>query len=165
MCDAGQVSSSAALSDYRAALRTPGATVPVLFSALGRLPIAMSGLATLLYVQAATGSFATAGIVAAGIPAGVALGSVAQGRLMDRVGPTRPLLIVRVLFAVDVAAPVPALEAGRPTARLVAFALFAGLASPALPGASRSLWATLVPPGRTRDAAYSYEAISVEVFF
>jgi hypothetical protein len=32
---------SASLSDYRAALTTRGAAVPALFSAVGRLPVAM----------------------------------------------------------------------------------------------------------------------------
>jgi hypothetical protein len=40
-----------------------------------------------------------------------------------------------------------------------------GLVQPALPGASRALWASLVPPGPHREAAYTYEAISLEVFF
>ncbi len=158
-------SSSASLADYRAALTSPGALAPALASALGRLPIAMFTLATLLYVQKASGSFATAGLVSAGTLAGVSLGSVAQGRLMDRYGPTRPLLIVAALFALAAAALVTAVESARPIAVLVALAMLAGLVQPALPGASRALWAELVPPGPRRDAAYSYEAISLEVFF
>ena len=57
MCDPGAHVRSR-FADYRAALTAPGALVPVLSSALGRLPIAMFGLATLLYVQRVTGSFA-----------------------------------------------------------------------------------------------------------
>ncbi len=59
-------SSSSSFADYRAALTAPGALVPVLMSVLGRLPIAMIGLAILLYVQKAAGSFAVAGLVSAG---------------------------------------------------------------------------------------------------
>jgi MFS family permease len=158
-------SSSASFADYRAALTSPGVLVPVLASALGRLPIAMIGLATLLYVQRATGSFAAAGLVSAGMLAGVSLGSVAQGRVMDRLGPTRPLLLAALLLAVTVAGLVSAVEAARPVPVLVALALLTGLVQPALPGASRALWAQVVPPGPRRDAAYSYEAISLEVFF
>ena len=44
-------------------------------------------------------------------------------------------------------------------------ALVSGLTQPALPAASRALWAVLLPPGPIRDAAYTYEAISLEVFF
>lgn len=157
--------SSASLADYRAALSSPGALVPVLGSALGRLPIAMFGLATLLYVQQASGSFATAGIVSAGTLAGVSLGSVAQGRLIDRIGATRPLLVIAALFAVAATGLILAVEARQPLAVLVVLALLSGFTEPALPGASRALWGALVPPGPRRDAAYSYEAISLEVFF
>jgi MFS family permease len=156
---------AASFSDYRVALSTPGALVPVLSSALGRLPIAMFGLATLLYVQRVSGSFAAAGLVTAGALVGVSLGSVVQGRLMDRIGPTRPLLVLTALFAVAVAALITAVETGRPLPVLVLLALVSGLTEPALPAASRALWGVLLPPGPGRDAAYTYEAISLEVFF
>lgn len=161
----GVSTSSASWGDYRTALTSPGALVPVLASAIGRFPIAMFTLATLLYVQRATGSFAAAGLVSAGTLIGVSLGSVGQGRWMDRAGPTRPLLIVTALFAAAAAALVTAVETAQPLAVLVVLAMLGGLVQPALPGASRSLWSQLVPPGPRRDAAYSYEAISLEVFF
>jgi MFS family permease len=156
---------STSFADYRAALTAPGALFPVLASALGRLPIAMFGLATLLYVQRVTGSFAAAGLVTAGALAGVSLGSVAQGRVMDRIGPTRPLLILTALFAVATTAMVSAVETAQPVSLLVLLALITGLTQPAMPAVSRSLWAVLVPAGPRRAAAYSYEAISLEVFF
>lgn len=157
--------SSTSLADYRAALTSPGAVLPTLTSALGRLPIAMIGLATLLYVQRVTGSFAMAGLVTAGALVGVSLGSVAQGRLMDRVGPSRPLLVLSALFAVAVTGLITAVETGQPLAVLVGLAAVTGLVQPALEGAARALWAVLIPPGPRRDAAYSYEAISLEVCF
>ncbi len=120
----------------------------MLSSALGRLPIAMFGLATLLYVQRVSGSFAAAGLVTAGALVGVSLGSVAQGRLMDRIGPTRPLLVLTALFAVAVAALITAVETAQPLPLLVLLALVTGLTEPALPAASRALWGVLLPPGR-----------------
>ena len=165
LCDPGGVSSSASLADYRAALTAPGAALPVLASAVGRLPIAMLPLATLLYIQDVSGSFAAAGLVSAGTMIGVAAGSVTQGRVMDRLGPTRPLLLVTALFVVAVTALVAAVETAQPLPVLVLLAAFSGLVHPALEGASRSLWTMLVPPGRVRSAALSYEAISLEVFF
>jgi MFS family permease len=156
---------AASVSAYRAALTAPGAAVPVLFSAVGRLPVAMYALATLLYVQGATGSFAAAGLVSAGSLVGVAVGSVAQGRLVDRLGPTRPLLAAAVLFAGAAAALIVAVERGAPLALVIGAAAVAGAVQPALPGSSRALWGRLVPPGRLRAVAYNYEAISMEVFF
>jgi hypothetical protein len=72
------MSSSASLADYRAALTAPGAAIPVIASAAGRFPIAMLPLATLLYVQRETGSFAAAGLVSAGQMIGVAAGSITR---------------------------------------------------------------------------------------
>jgi MFS family permease len=166
MCHPWDVSvASASFADYRAALTAPGAPGPVVASAIGRLPIAMLALATLLYVQADTGSFATGGAVTAGILAGTAIGSVTQGRAMDRFGPTRPLLVVAALFGAAIAALAVAVETEQALPVLVGLALLVGLVHPALEGASRTLWATLVPAGPQRTAAYSYEAISLEVFF
>jgi MFS family permease len=156
---------AASLSAYRAALTAPGAAAPALFSAVGRLPVAMYALATLLYVQGATGSFAAAGLVSAGSLVGVAVGSVSQGRLVDRLGPTRPLLAAAVLFAGAAAALIVAVERAAPLALMVGAAAVAGAVQPALPGSSRALWGRLVPPGRLRVVAYNYEAISMEVFF
>jgi MFS family permease len=159
------MSATSSLRAYRTALTTPGAVGPALFSALGRLPIAMVGLATLLYVQRATGSFAAAGLVGAGTLIGVSLGAVAQGRVIDRVGATRPLLAASLLFAVAVTGLVSAVESGQNTALLVALAVCCGLTQPGIEGAARALWGRLLPAGPLRDAAFTYEAISLEVFF
>ncbi|GAY10891.1 MFS transporter [Pseudonocardia sp. N23] len=156
---------SVTLADYRAAVRTPGAALPVAGSALGRLPIAMYGLAVLLYVQRTTGSFASAGLVSAGILIGVSLGAVGQGRIMDRRGPSRVLLVVAALFGATSALLLVLIAAGRPVGVLVAAGALSGATMPALPGASRSLWTALLPPGPRREAGYGYEAISLEVFF
>ena len=159
------MSHSARLADYRAVLGTPGALVPVIGSLLARLPIAMLGLALLLYVQRETGSFALAGLMSAGALIGVASGSVVQGRVMDRVGPTVPLLVACGLFAVAETAGVLAIEAHAPAGVLVALAFGIGVSQPTVGSASRALWTRLVPPGSARQAAYAYEAISMEVFF
>lgn len=159
------MSHSAGLADYRAALTTPGARGPVLASLVGRLPIAMIGLSLLLYVQRSTGSFATAGLVSAGSLIGVAMGSVAQGRIMDRVGPSRPLLVTSGIFVLFVAAGVLAVELRAATPVLVALGFAIGVTEPMIGSASRAMWSRLLPAGPIRDAAYAYEAISMEVFF
>ena len=159
------MSDSATLADYRAALTAPGAGRPVLASALARLPIAMGSIAILIYVQRSTGSFASAGLVSAGTLVGVATGSVAQGRLIDRMGPTRPLLGMSVAFAASVAGAVAAIELRAPLAVVIGLAALVGVTQPAVASASRALWGRLVPAGPQRQAAYAYEAISTEVFF
>lgn len=159
------VSHSARLADYRAVLRTPGALPPAVGALFARLPIAMLGLSLLLYVQRETGSFAIAGLMSAGVLIGVACGSVVQGRVMDLRGPTVPLLIAAGLFSVTTTAGVLAIEAHAPTIALVALAFGIGVTQPTVGSASRALWTRLTPPGSIRQAAYTYEAISMEVFF
>lgn len=159
------MSQSASLSDYRTALTAPGARGPVITSLLGRLPIAMVGLALMLYVQRETGSFAAAGLVSAGALIGVACGSVAQGRIMDRVGPTKPLYAMSAVFAALVTVEVLVIEAHAPVALMTGLAFLVGLSEPMVGPASRALWSQLLPPGPARNAAYSYEAISMETFF
>ncbi|MBP2475280.1 MFS family permease [Crossiella equi] len=159
------MSQSVSLASYRAALSTPAARLPVLAALLGRLPVAMVGLALMLYVQLTTGSFGAAGAVSAGALTGVAIGSVVQGRLVDRLGPTRVLLTAAALFSVFVALGITAVESGAPVWLMALIALALGTTQPSVSSSSRSLWARLVPPGPTRQAAYSYEAISMEVFF
>jgi len=159
------MSASVGLADYRRALTAPGARGPVLFSLLGRMPIAMIGLAMLLYVRTSTGSFAIAGLVSAAVLVGVAAGSVVQGRVIDRFGPTRPLLVVTAMFAASVAAAVLGVELRLPTGVLMGMGFLTGFTEPAIGAASRSTWSRLVPAGPVRQAALAYESISMEVFF
>jgi MFS family permease len=159
------VSNSASIADFRAALTTPGARTPVLTSLLARMPIAMVGLSLLLYVQQVTDSFTIAGFVSAGTLIGVAIGAVAQGRIMDRNGPTRPLLIMSALFVASSIAEIVVIESALPAPFLVGLGWLIGLTSPMIGSASRALWTHLLPPGPVRHAAFAYEAISLEVFF
>jgi MFS family permease len=159
------VSHSASIADFRAALTTPGARTPVLTSLLARMPIAMVGLALLLYVQRETDSFTIAGFVSAGTLIGVAIGAVGQGRIMDRLGPTRPLLVMSALFVASTVAEIAAIETGLPAAVLVCLGWLIGVTQPMIGSASRALWTHLLPPGPVRHAAFAYEAISLEVFF
>lgn len=152
-------------SDYRAALRAPGATAPVCASLIGRFPIAMHSLATLLYVREIEGSYAVAGAVSASLMAGTALGAVVQGRVLDRFGPSRPLLALVAVYVPAVGGMIACIEARAALPALLLVAFLTGAVTPAMEGSSRALWTDLVPAGRTREAAYNYEAISLETFF
>ncbi len=144
---------SQGLAEYRAALATAGARGPVIAAMLGRFPIAMVGFSLLLYVQRVTGSYAKAGVVSAAVLIGVALGSIVQARMMDRVGPSRPLVGVTILFAAFVIAIIVAIEHGAPIVALVPLALSVGISQPTIGAASRAMWTRLLPPGATRNAA------------
>ncbi|WP_246128157.1 MFS transporter [Amycolatopsis rhizosphaerae] len=159
------MSQSSSLAAYRTALTTPGSGKPLFASVLARLPIAMIGLSALLYVQRETGSFTAAGLVSAGSLVGVSIGAIVQGRLIDRYGPTRPLLVTVALFALAMTALSLAIEAHLSTGLLMVLGGGIGITEPMVGSASRALWSRLVTDESAKNAAFSYEAISMEVFF
>ncbi len=148
---------------YGALLALPGARRPVIASAVGSMPIGMFGLAILLLAQDATGSFAVAGRVVGAFGIGNALGAVAQGRLMDRLGQTRVLRTAAVAHALACGALVAAALADAATGWLYACAAAGGVALPQLPAAMRSLWSTLARDQAQRETAYAMVSIVFEV--
>ena len=74
---------------YRTVLARPGALRLLASSLLGRMPVGMVGLATLLTVRAATGAYAAAGAVAGCYAVANSLIAPVHGRLIDRFGQAR----------------------------------------------------------------------------
>jgi MFS family permease len=148
---------------YRALLALPGARGPVIASALGSMPIGMFGLAILLLARDAGGSFAEAGRVAGALGLANALGAVAQGRLMDRVGQPRVLRTVAAGHALALAGLVLAAERGAPSWALALLAAGGGACLPQVPAAMRSVWTALVDDPERRQTAYALLAVMFEV--
>ena len=148
---------------YTTLLALPGARGPVILSAIGSMPIGMFGLAVLLLAEEATGSFAVAGRVVGAFGIGNALGAVAQGRLMDRLGQPRVLRPAAAAHLLACTALVAAALDGASTWVLYACAAAGGLALPQLPAAMRSLWSTLARDDEQRETAYAMVAIVFEV--
>jgi MFS family permease len=147
---------------YRALLALPGARTPVILSAAGSMPIGMFGLGILLLARDATGSFAQAGWVVGAFSLANALGAVAQGRLMDRLGQTRVLRAAASGHVPALAALVIAADAGAPSAVLALCALCGGATFPQVPAAMRSLWGALVEAPGQRETAYAMVSIVFE---
>jgi MFS family permease len=153
----------AGASRYRALLALPGARAPVIASALGSMPIGMFALAILLLGRDATGSFAAAGRVAAAFGLANALGAVAQGRLMDRLGQPCVLRTAAAGHLVALGALVVAADRDAPSWVLVLCAVAGGACLPQLPAAMRALWAALVEDPERRQTAYALVAVVFEV--
>jgi predicted MFS family arabinose efflux permease len=148
---------------YRAVLGLPGARAPVVASALGSLPIGMFVLAVLLFARDATGSFAEAGRIAGAFGLGNAFGSVAQGRLMDRIGQGPVLRGAAAGHALTLVALVLAADGGAPGWVLGACAVGGGLTLPQLPAAMRALWTVLVDDPERRETAYALVSVMFEI--
>src|SRR3712207_2889196 len=131
----------------------------VAWSFVGRFSFGMMNLSVLLFVRAETGSYAMAGAISAAGLVGTAAGTFAQGRVIDRFGPTPPFLALAAPHAILGTAVVLGIAASIPAAALAAVIVAQSAVLPSVAVASRTMWPHLIPSGPTRDAAYTYEAV------
>jgi MFS family permease len=148
-------------SGYLPLLRTPGAAAFFLAAAAGRVGIAMTGLGLVWLVHARTGSYGTAGQVAAAFSVAEALIGPHLARLIDRFGQTRVLPWSLLVHGGAIAGVLAAASAGSPAA-LVACAAVAGSAVPQLGACSAARWVALLRGGRDAElpTAFSLESLA-----
>jgi MFS family permease len=150
---------------YGSILRVPGVAAVVIATLIGRLPIGITGLAILLYVEDVSGSFAAAGVCAGALALGSATGAPFQGRLVDRRGDgvliplalthAGGLLLIWLLGA-----------ASAPVALLALAALVTGVALPPLSSVLRSRWPFLLEEQPQLVAsAYALDSVMIELIF
>ena len=135
----------------------------MLLSIAGTVPIGMFGLGILLLARDATGSLAEAGRILGAFSLASAFGSVAQGRLMDRLGQG---VVLRTVAALHVPAVIVLVLAAHEHAAawlLAVIAVCGGSTVPQLPAPMRSLWSMLADSDEQRETAYAMVAIAFEI--
>ena len=148
---------------YRRVLRADGFVPLAVASVLARLPIGMGAIALVLYVQHETGSFAAAGVAAAGYTVGLGLTAPLLGRFVDSHGRVT-LFPAALVSSLALAAIVVLGSAGAATWLLVAAAGLAGIAAPPLGGVLRHRLPELVDPADV-PTTYAVDSILIEIFF
>lgn len=151
--------------DYQDFFRQPGVPWLMIVGLLTRMPVGMVGLALLLHLREALGSFAIAGSLAGIYFVALAVGGPIQGRIMDRSGPRRvvaltsivhPLGLIATLLLADRAAPLPAIASA---------AVVAGLFAVPKMVLIRTLWRHRFVDEEDRRRAFSLDAVLVELNF
>jgi MFS family permease len=150
---------------YRRILAIRDARLPIVATAIDRIPIASLSLATILLIHAETGSFKTAGIVEAAFAIATAVSLPVQGRLVDKLGQTEVLGIAVALNPITLIALVVAAHDGASTGVLASIGALGGATTPATGSCMRALWASLVSDPGLRQSAFALDAISLEVAF
>ena len=149
---------------YLDVLRTPFVTRLLSSAVVARMPTAMAGLALVLVVREAGGSYAVAGVVAGTYSVALALTSPLLGRLVDRVGQTRVLAGCAVASALGFGA--LAAAGGRvPAVALAGLAALAGASIPPVGACMRALWSDLLGHGGQLQAALAVESTVQELIF
>jgi predicted MFS family arabinose efflux permease len=152
-------------SVYQQALATPGATrfVPAAF--VGRLPISMLGIGTVLYVQHATGSYGVGGTVVTATTLGEALGAARIGRALDRFGQARVLALCLLGDLAGLVGLLVSVGLGAPRPLWFACAAVLGGVFPPTGACVRARWSAALAGGGLLGSAFALEAALDEVIF
>jgi MFS family permease len=155
-----------AVDRYARVLRAPDVARLLGAAVLARMPIGIDSLAMVLFVRAETGSFASAGLVAAAFGIGSATSSPVQGRLIDRHGHARVMLPLAALHAASLGALVALGLGGAPTVVLVLCGLAAGASIPPVGSVVRPLLPRLLGSDQSLlPTAYAVDGIAIELVF
>ena len=153
------------LRPYAEIFQIPGAWRFSAAAVIGRMPMSMFGLGTVLLISAATGKYGVAGAVSAVGALGYAFTSPRIARLADSRGQRRVLLPLLMVFAVATAALIAAVELGLPTWAFFVPGAIAGAAMPSLGAMVRARWSVLLTGSPRLHAAFSFESVADELCF
>lgn len=150
---------------YRSVLRTPGAIPFVLAGFVGRMPMSMMTLAVLLVVRHRTDSYALAGAASAAHTLTQAVITPFVGRLSDRLGQSKVLPKLLVIFLTGIGLIVGAAATRGPVWLLFAGAVIAGAGQLPYTSLLRTRWAHLLGSSPELSTAMALESAADEAIF
>src|SRR5215216_7581511 len=153
------------LKTYRSLLRIPHARAFVLAGFVARLSISMRALGAVLMVSELTGSYGLAGAVAAAALLGEAVAAPRLGRLVDRYGQRRALLISLAVHSAGTLALVISAQLSAPNWMLMATATLSGAAALQVGSLVRARWSALVGGSPALETAFALESTLDELIF
>jgi MFS family permease len=153
------------LRPYAEIFEIPGAWRFSVAGVIGRMPMSMFGLGTVLLISAITGKYGVAGTVSATGSLGYAFSSPRLARLVDSHGQRRILLPLLAVFVLSTAGLITAVELRLPTWAFFAPGAIAGATMPSLGAMVRARWSVLLAGSPRLHAAFSFESVADELCF
>ncbi|KUH38959.1 MULTISPECIES: MFS transporter [Streptomyces] len=150
---------------YGQLLRTPGAWTYLLPGFAARQPFAMLTIGIVLLVQHTTGSYGTAGAVAAVTGVSMALFAPQSGKLADRFGQRAVLLPGVLAHAASVSLLTALALADAPLWALFAAAVPSGASVPQIGPMVRARWAARLEGSPLMSTAAAFESVTDEFTF
>jgi MFS family permease len=150
---------------YVQVLRTPHALPMVLAAFIGRLPLSMVGLGSVLLIASTTGSYGLGGAVAATGAVTTALAGPLLGRLADSLGQRRVLLPVVVVFVASGLTFLFAVRGNWPVWIVFASAGLGGACIPPVSSMIRVRWTHLLRGSPRLPTALAMESVVDEFVF
>jgi MFS family permease len=153
------------LRPYAEIFEIPGAWRFSVAAVIGRMPMSMFGLGTVLLISAVTGKYGVAGTVSAVGSLGYAFSSPRVARAVDSYGQRRVLLPLLTVFTVATALLIVTVELKLPTWAFFVPGAVAGAAMPSLGAMVRARWSVLLTGSPRLHAAFSFESVADELCF
>ena len=153
------------LGAYQQVLRTPHTLPMIAVGLLGRLPLSMVGLGSLLFVEDYTGSYALGGAVAATGAVTTSLFGPVIGRAADAYGQRRVLLPILGVFAVAGAVFLWAVREDQSRWIMFGAAGVAGACIPPVSSMLRTRWTYLLRGSPRLPTALAFESVVDEFTF
>jgi predicted MFS family arabinose efflux permease len=153
------------LRPYADIFGIPGAWRFSLAGVIGRMPMAMFALGTVLLISAATGKYGVAGAVSAVGSLGYAFTSPRIARLIDTRGQRRILLPLLTVFTTSTTALILTVELHAPTWAVFVTGAIAGASMPSLGTLVRARWSVLLAGSPSLHTAFSFESVADEMCF
>ncbi len=150
---------------YLHVLRTPHAVPMVVAAFIGRLPLSMVGLGSVLLVQSETGSYGLGGAVAAAGAVATAVAGPVIGRLADTYAQRRVLLGVLAVFVASGIAFLVSVRDGWPLWSVFLSAAAAGATIPPVSSMIRVRWTHLLRGTPSLPTALAMESVIDEFVF
>jgi MFS family permease len=150
---------------YREFFAIPDVKAMLCVSGLARLPVGMSGLAMVLFLRNALGSFQFAGLAVGTYFVAMAVAAPIQGRAIDRIGPQRPLIITGIMQPLMMLLLFFAADQRWANWSVVAAAALAGLFAAPITVLTRTLWRHRFASDDTRRMAFAVDSVLMEFSF
>ncbi len=153
------------LTRYRELFAVRGLATTMLASIPGRMPIGIAGLAILIYVQQASGSFGQAGVASAFYVLGLGIVAPFVGRVIDRIGPRQMLALCSASYPAALAALVFLVRHEASAVAIGAASFAAGATLPPVTICVRALFPRVLDTPAQLQTAYSIDSALVETVF
>ncbi|MFI1018597.1 MFS transporter [Streptomyces sp. NPDC020965] len=155
--------SASSRSSYRVVLSAPSAWPLLATAGLARLSMGMLGLALVLSVHDATGSFGTAGLTLGAFALTAGVFAPVRGRLVDRVGRGSGIRLLGGSFCLVGSILLLLIATVREPAPLILVAAALGASAPPISAAARTAWTDVVGRGPRLSTALSLDTVTDEL--
>ncbi len=150
---------------YVAFIRQPDVGRLLAVALLARMPVGMVGFAMLMFLRESLGDFALAGSAAGIHFVSLAAAAPVQGRLIDRHGPGRLLLVTGVVQPLALAAVFAAARLQLAFWAVAAAAALAGAFASPITTLTRTFWRQRFEREEDRRTAFALDAVTIELNF